>query len=320
MGLVSLNRNPRYHEGNMSAEDKLRYWLIGVGGIIALVMLLCPVVFADAYNARLFYSEASGADSVRTRWWISQTKVDSISISSFPIDTTIPLDDDYTYKLEHIWFYPSETIITENHLAGAAAPTYYHASFLSSGGFDSVRALMFSAYATLADSHSVTTFPTEQNWALNGADPYKIEFYWYTNDSAEYVESIIPGAGGSLPSPVTSGWVYLYVDVGEGRIDPSTGTMIPKEKVDLFLQLVGAQGIHDTSWVIVPTLYKKKPDATGRAIFTVPANTVLRPKGSFYELTWSAKDRGLYSWGTIRKFVLDTIPTSINVLQTQEVR
>lgn len=304
----------------MDSEDRLRRWLIGIGVALAFALLLSPVVFAEAYDARLHYSELSGASSVRTRWWISSTKVDSITISSFPTDTTIPLNNDFTYKLEHIWFFPSETIMTENHLAGDAAPNVYHASFLSSGGYDSVTALLFSGYETLTDSYSINTFPTEANWALNGTDPYKIEFYWYVNDSAEYTESIIPGAGGSLPTPTTPGWVYLYVDVGEGRIDPSTGTMVPKEKVDLFLQLVGAQGIHDTSWVIVPTLYKKKPDAAGRAIFTVPANTVLRPKGSFYELTWSAKDRGLYSWGTIRKFILDTIPSSINVLQTQEVR
>lgn len=304
----------------MDSEDKLRRWLYVIAVVMVILLVAPRFVWADTLDYHLYYSDASGAASAKTRWWVSGTLQDSITIGTFPLDTSIRLNDDYSYKLEHFWFFATETVMTENWVAGAAAPTYYHASFIVSGGYDSVTATILQNFETPYATHSITSFPTEQNWTLNGVDPFKIEFLWWDNGIADYSEILIPGAGGSLPSPTTPGWVYLYVDVGEGRIDPSTGTMIPKERVDLFLQLVGSQGLHDTSWVIVPTLYKKKPDAAGRAIFTVPANTVLRPKGSFYELTWSAKDRGLYSWGTIRKFILDTIPSSINVLQTQEVR
>ena len=114
-------------------------------------------------------------------------------------------------------------------------------------------------------------------------------------------------------------YVTAYVDLGAGFIDSVSGAMTPRTKVKIACNLLGGRNITGSTWALVPKTQKKKPDANGRVQFFLPANTVIEPAGSYYELTWEARDGADLLTGTIRKFIVDTLPDPINILEATEV-
>ena len=103
-------------------------------------------------------------------------------------------------------------------------------------------------------------------------------------------------------------------------VDTGTGAMIPRAGVKLYLMLMGNPYAIDGSWVYIPKIYEAIPDSVGRAMFTgIPANTMLSPVGTYYELTYVVRDGSSLSAGQLFKFVVDTIPDPLNLINATRV-
>jgi hypothetical protein len=113
--------------------------------------------------------------------------------------------------------------------------------------------------------------------------------------------------------------VRIYYDGGAGFIDSATGLMIPRTNVTYYCQTVGAQAFADGSWGVIPQMQKKRPDANGRVSFLVVANLFLTPPTSYYRFWYEARDGTTRIRGTIRNFVVDSLPDPVKVLETTEV-
>lgn len=112
--------------------------------------------------------------------------------------------------------------------------------------------------------------------------------------------------------------VAAYIDVGSGMVDSTTGNMIPRTDIVLNLNLIGESSLNDGSWAIIPMEHGKSPNADGRVTYWIPATLTMNPPGSYYELSYRSRDGYSISSGIIRKFILDTIPDPINILNTTE--
>lgn len=135
--------------------------------------------------------------------------------------------------------------------------------------------------------------------------------------TADYSDSIYGYL--NMPAAATSpNYVRAYVDVGEGIIDSASGSMIPRNAIQLYLELVGSSTLNDGSWMIVPKRQVKSPDANGRVNFIIPANTVLTPEGSYYILSFRAYDGTQQITGELKKFIVDTIPDPLLILDATE--
>jgi len=205
-------------------------------------------------------------------------------------------------------------------------------------------------YVMDTDSNAVIGAYVEfQNWAISGminntysdengiarvatnADSVAVRVIAPMYDYSTSWDSMVVVSGnylldsieGSLNAPSAAGpvnYVTAYIDVGSGIIDSSSGAMIPRDRLKFTLSLVGEPSLNDGSWAYVPKDWEKAPNASGRVTFTIPANTVLTPEGSYYELRYQTSDRRTRSSGVYRMFIVDTIPDPINILETTEVR
>lgn len=165
-------------------------------------------------------------------------------------------------------------------------------------------------HALIADHHYTAAFET-----------------YFTNDTlpmggcvfANTIETADSGTGSFLPAPVSgSKWVTAYIDLSDGSVN-SGSFMNPRKNVTLTLSLEGATTLWLDSTAIVPKTYSAPVDTTGRATFMIPVNSFLTPKGSYFRLEWRAKDGYSISSGTIKKFVVDSIPDPVNIANTKEV-
>jgi len=137
--------------------------------------------------------------------------------------------------------------------------------------------------------------------------------------TADYSDSIYGYL--NIPAAASSpNYVLAYVDVGEGIIDSASGSMIPRDAIELYLDLIGETTLNDGSWMIVPKRQTKEPDASGRVNFIIPANTVMTPLGSYYILSYRAFDGVMQITGELKRFTVDTIPDPINILDATESR
>lgn len=130
------------------------------------------------------------------------------------------------------------------------------------------------------------------------------------------VKGCAVGVPGAAPGP---DYVMAYIDIGTAMIDSVTGDMIPRTRLELKLNLIGEVTLNDGSWAYLPQTQTKKPDAAGRVGFYIPANTMLTPSGSYYELSYRSLDSRTLTSGIIRRFQVDTIPDPINILNATEV-
>lgn len=147
-------------------------------------------------------------------------------------------------------------------------------------------------------------------------------YFWETDTV------IAPANGGvdtifgyPVPSPASASgsYVSMYMDIGSGLVDSSSGSWIPRDKIKLTLRLVSEGIVYNDSLAIVAEEESKSPDANGRVTFRWPATTVLTPLGAYYELSYTALDGRTRRSGIIRNFVVDTIPDPINIKNTTEI-
>ena len=117
-----------------------------------------------------------------------------------------------------------------------------------------------------------------------------------------------------------SNYVTAYIDLGSGVIDSATGLMIPAEDVEMTLTLIGNPRLTDGTWLIIPTVQQKRPDANGRVQFTIPATSVMTPSGAYYKLTYKKRGGLSYLSGLARQFYVDTTPDPLNILDATEAR
>lgn len=156
--------------------------------------------------------------------------------------------------------------------------------------------------AVRVENNPFYIFPTDWD-SLSWTTDYSDSIYGYLN----------------MPAAATSpNYVRAYVDIGEGIIDSASGSMIPRTAIRLYLELVGSPTLNDGSWMIVPRRQVKSPDANGRVNFIIPANTVLTPEGSHYILSFRAYDGTQQITGELKKFIVDTIPDPLLILDATE--
>lgn len=135
--------------------------------------------------------------------------------------------------------------------------------------------------------------------------------------TADYSDSIYGYL--NVPAAATSpNYVRAYVDIGEGIIDSASGSMIPRNAVQLHLELIGHPTLNDGSWMIIPKRYTATPSTSGRVNFVIPANTVLTPEGSYYVLSFRAYDGTQKMSGELKRFIVDTIPDPLLILDAME--
>lgn len=143
-----------------------------------------------------------------------------------------------------------------------------------------------------------------------------------TGSGSTSVDTIF-GYGMSAPaaSPAVN-YVTAYMDLTEGPVD-TTGNIIPRTDVTLWLILSGYGSTApriDSSWGILPKEYSAKPNSSGRAMFRVPANTIITPSNTHWEVSWSASgSTSMFSRKLLFKVRLDTIPDPINLLTATKV-
>lgn len=116
-----------------------------------------------------------------------------------------------------------------------------------------------------------------------------------------------------------AGYVVGVLNVGSG-IPNAYGQMMPRTGAKMTLQLIGEQNLHDTTWAYFPRVQEDYPDSTtGEVSFYMIPNSLLTPAGSYYILTASVHDGHSSMDAIVRKFVVDTSSTAINILNTTEV-
>ncbi len=157
--------------------------------------------------------------------------------------------------------------------------------------------------------HTVMTSPgyqwTSRSVTVAGPTSFPDTVYGYQNN---------PTAAPSVE------YVTVFLNVGSGVVDSASGAMLPRDRAEITLTLVGEPRLNDGSWSYIPKVQKKKPDVDGQVQFQVPANTALSPAGSYYVLTYEVRDRRSSSTGEIRRFVVDTLTDPINILDCEEAQ
>jgi hypothetical protein len=126
----------------------------------------------------------------------------------------------------------------------------------------------------------------------------------------------------SVPSPAAGvNYVTAYIDIGAGIVDTS-GSMVTRDDLELRIMLDGPPDLRiGTSWQLVPRVYRATSNGSGQYMFRLPATTVMTPTGSAkYEMNFIGRSGQPISIGPIFKFVVDTIPDPLNLLEATRVQ
>lgn len=139
----------------------------------------------------------------------------------------------------------------------------------------------------------------------------------YTTDTSDTIYGYlnVPAAAATVQ------YVRVYLDVGTGEVDSTSGAMIPRERIEYTLSTVGQPNLRmtDGSWAIIPEDQVKRPNSSGRVTFVVPGNTAMTPSGSWYELRYRSKDRRSRFSGLAFKFEVDTLVDPISIINCEQV-
>lgn len=327
----------------MRTVTNIIVWVVGIVGVVLLIAMTAK---ATDFNEHLWFNTGN-YDSVRCVLYIDRSgslvEIDSNSVTSFPGATLFGLWNDSSYQIQFRWYYNDVTteggmrninyVALANAVLGGGAGDYTVDFYVfdTSGG-DTVpvnQALVsFRNWGLTAPIKTPTTDVNGLARIATNADSVAVRatapLYTFPTDwdsvtySADYTDSIY----GYLDVPAAAAgvnWVAAYIDIGSGIIDSATGLMIPRTGLRWSLTLVGEPTLNDGTWAYAPKVYQKQPDSDGRTIFYVPANTPLTPAGSYYILTYTAWDGSSLRTSEIRKFILDTIPDPVNILNTTKV-
>lgn len=299
--------------------------------ILLAVLLLCGQSFAlTTVKIRSKYGNV--ADSIKT-WHL----VNSYAVAISTIFVADSAHEDYTlydgadnqfYRLT--WFYGDPSPLVENwphydqKLTYAASEPFRTPCYWMDP-IDSFRTeLWYDQSLATQGSHVGDFYSFDTSWTaypgkinkvyydiyFSGQPAQKMEFLWAIDTTC---------SGGTVLGP--AGYVSAYIDVGSGWIDSLTYTLIPRNQLELVLFLVSPGIVRAGNTAILSREWPKRTDASGRARWVVPANNYLTPAGrSFYELTYRSRDQSTYQFGIIRRFILDSAVTNVNILDAQEVR
>jgi len=127
-------------------------------------------------------------------------------------------------------------------------------------------------------------------------------------------------AGGVTYASTSVDYVTCYINMAYSQVSPG-GVLSKITSGKAFLTLIGEPGIHfcDSTWGFIPISYPAKADPNGRFTFYVPANTKLCPPGSYYELRFAGIPGSYFFGSSYTRFLVDTLPDPLNILDAPRV-
>jgi len=282
-----------------------------------------------AVDYRLPLALSPDVDSVTLDIWVDHDSTyHQVSTGDNYKDTTLSLDESkHNMIVSKYWFtgysYPSSAtdIFALPRYASGDSVWFQHRVYVPEA-FDSVVSYW------VCDDDSTLIGTTATGYAVTDSIHIPdslfgsiFDLFYFYGDSVPLPSTIEFYPAGSVPpgaSP-TANMVAVYLDIAGGLLDSTTAANIPRTAITVTLRLVGGQVYRNSTWGIVPTIHTAHPNGSGRVIWYVPANTVLLPAGSAYEITWTSLDRKLSGAGTLGRYVVDTTPDPCNIL-TQGTR
>ncbi len=319
-------------------------WLVGVSGILLFAVMPAP---ATDSNEHLWFNTGN-YDSVRCVLYIDRSgslvNIDSNSVTSFPGATLFGLWNDSSYQIQFRWYYNEVTteggmrninyVAIANAVLGGGAGLYtvdfYLLNSADSSGIDGANVAFrdwpltstVGAPLIFTDANGRARLVTDEDSVaviVTGSGPFwTFPTTWDSvTYSADYTDTIFGTI--NVPAATAGDNVTAYLDVGTGKIDSASGGMVPLTNVEYQCILMGGRYMVSGSWLIVPQTYVEYPSDSGRVIFTLPATTTMTPAGAYYELWYQAGQGRSMTRGKIRKFIVDTIPDPVDIMESTEV-
>lgn len=268
-------------------------------------------------------------------WYCYWSAGEEVSIGEFIKFTAGPATISSTDKGEMARM--AADSVTVDHGAGLYGPgsgigsdtLIYYASDTGNGTrVEGVQVSMYTIGGTQVGAKQLTDATGGNIWALNSGDTllpvvYGPHTYLWELDTIIFTGQTTDSAmGWKMADPSAAAgvsYVTAYFDVGAAYIDSGTGLMATREQVDIYCELIGGKYLMGTTWALLPQIPPKRPDTSGRVRFFLPANGEIMPAGSYYQLSWRARDGYSMYGDVLRKFIVDTLPDPINIWEATEV-
>ena len=324
----------------INEDNKLKCFMAIVGFMLILAMALASSTKAANYTYYMVLDDKSGFDSVMVLVYADgdTTLADSSLTTSFPTTISIVLDKDSAYSYYYYASWAGDDGLT------SALPEHigiWTPDVSASGdGTDTLNVIAYDSLASTvvegvvidiknAGGSSIFNKRTNGSGSVTATliDGNSYYIYAYGGGVSWDIDTIAFSAGATdttfgytLFTPPAAGaanWVNVYMDVGTGFIDSATGERIPATDIEFTLTPMGAEGLNDGSWGYVPKDSTLRPSDSGRVLWSVPANSVMYPAGSYYELRYKRRGRRSLSSGIYKTFFVDTIPDPLNIIDAE---
>ena len=180
-----------------------------------------------------------------------------------------------------------------------------------------------ASIVTGPDGEATYNVDTAKNYVYIAGGPsnlWDFAAYCTVEVSGSQIDTIYGDLNVPAPAP-TVNFVRVYLDVGTGEVDSTSGAMIPRDRIEYTLSTGGQPNLRmaDGSWFIVSKDQVKRPTTDGRVTFVVPGNTAMIPSGSWYELRYRSLDRRSRFSGLAFKFEVDTLTDPISIIDCEQV-
>lgn len=302
-----------------------------IAGIVGLVFFLfgCGLIWgAEDSHWPLPFRDAG--DTIQLTLFVEgDSTAHSIVTGSTYRDTTISLDETVHNMLLYR-YYPAGETEPLGFLGSWPSVRYEgtdslwqlpHRLYLGQT-VDSIETYLITSTDSAYDTTYVDTNQVEDSVQVTDTITMRILDLVYLDGSSApysmYFDYIPSTRGVPLPT-TTAASVNAYIDISTGAVDSTTGLMVPRTDLVLYLNLIGQGVMISGSWIIVQTRYEGQPTAAGRTTWTIPANTALTPAGSYYELWFEGWDGMMMTSGVVKKFVVDSIIDPLDISTATEV-
>ena len=254
-----------------------------------------------------------------------------VGFASFPYETLYTWDNTKNYSTKEYWYFPGDGWVGWNTdviltFSSSPTPTYLVSWYI----IDSANSVVvpgakvvsknWDLSATLAsptsdangialtsvDSDSIATIVTANKYIF----PTKYDSIKFTTDTSDTIFGYlnVPAAAPGVHS------VTIYLDVTSTIVDSTTGTPVARDRILFTLVPHFVPGSTDGNYLIAPKVQEKRPNSSGRVTFTVMANSPVTPDGSYYSLSWTAKDGRSSFRGSYPNIIVDTLVDPVNIL------
>ena len=312
--------------------------------ILIGLMALMTIAYGATRNAPYVFDAMIGLDSVRSLMWEDSTLTDSVTgeLNTFPETGFYVINDVNPWTIQNFFYWNgNSTPITGweriDYRVTEPQPGQYTVQIYVLSTADSTPvngvSVLFNNWAITNPFQTKTTNANGLSQIVTNSDSITHSaasaFYTFHKDSpagpdewdsvtyaGTFVDTIW-ATPGTPSAPSSLDFVAVYADIGKGQIDSVAGTMFPRTNLKIHLNLIGGP-FFTSDWVVVPESYVEKPNSDGRVVFYVPATTILTPSSGYYIMTYTGGRRSQMS-GEIRRFILDTIPDPIDVVNTTPV-